>query len=220
MTTTDRLPDQLAAADGPAHPVAHYAADVASASPAPGGGSVAGVVGALAAALAEMVGHLSAGRMPADTDTPFQPDIDAAARQRARLLELASADEAAYSDYVNATKLPKATDEEKATRRDAMQAALAGAAEVPLAIAAACQEILTLLDPLAQYGNKHVISDVVVAAMCAEVAARAALLNVHVNARMIKDEARAHAYRDAATASERIIRDQASAVIGTAAQRM
>lgn len=214
-------PETAGPSDASAFLVAGYAAAVASGEPAPGGGSVAGVVGALAAALVEMVSHMSVGRTgTAMSEKDVADVVDSATALRARLLELATADEAAYSGYVAATKLPKSTDEEKATRRDALQTALGNAADAPLAIASACHEVLMLLDPLTKHGNKHLISDTIIAALCAEVAARSALLNVRVNAKMIKDEERSRSYWDTASSVEAAVRDHAAAIIATATKRL
>lgn len=220
-TTAEADSETAGPSDASAFLVAGYAAAVASGEPAPGGGSVAGVVGALAAALVEMVGHLSVGRTGnVLSDADVTDILDRATALRARLLELATADEAAYSGYVAATKLPKSTDEEKATRRDALQTALGNAADAPLAIAAACNEVLVLLDPLAEHGNKHLISDTIIAALCAEVATRSALLNVRVNAKMIKDEERSRSYWEMANSVETAVRDHATATIATATRRL
>ena len=220
MTASDRTETASSTRSG-ASLVSSYAAAVASGEPAPGGGSVAAVIAALAAALVEMVGHLSFGRAgSATTEALVQPALASAAALRARLLELAAADEAAYRGYIAATKLPKTTDAEKSARRQTLQAALTQAAEVPLAVATACHEVLDVLDPLAEHGNRHAVSDVIVAAMSADVAARAALLNVRVNAKSIKDEARATSYLEAATSLEQSSRDRAGAIIATATRRL
>lgn len=224
MTTSNRQGTSQRAHIEPeasAYLVAGYAAAVSSSEPAPGGGSVAGVVGALAASLAEMVGHLSTGR---GGDQPEEArlvaNLESASALRSRFLELAAADEAAYGGYVAATKLPKGTDAEKATRRASVQAALGNAADMPLTIAANCRELLDVLEHLANHGNKHVLSDVVVAAMCAEVATRASCLNVLVNARMIKDEERSRSYEETAHSLEQLIQEQSEAVIAAAKARM
>ncbi|MGI8643744.1 MAG: cyclodeaminase/cyclohydrolase family protein [Thermomicrobiales bacterium] len=211
----------LPTSDAASYLVVGYAAAVASVEPAPGGGSVAGVVGALAAALVEMVGHLTTGRSGSKAaEDQLDATLESACALRSRLVELAAADEAAYRAYVAATKLPRVTEAEKTMRRDTLQAALHNAADVPLEVATACEEILALLDSLARTGNKHAISDVIVAAMCAEVAARAALLNVVVNARMIKDKERSSSYQETGRLLERIVRDHAATVIEVASSRM
>lgn len=180
-----------------------YVAEVASAAPAPGGGSVAGVVGALGAALGQMVLNL--------TPTP-QDDADAALRagqlvalaaSQARLMALAAADEAAYQTYRDAAALPRATPEAKATRTAAMQAALVVATDAPLAMAEEAATLASQLAQVAQVGNRHLLTDAALAALLAETTLRGALLNVRGNADMLKDTARAVAYREAADRLER-----------------
>lgn len=211
----------LAPSDASTRTVASYAAAVAADSPAPGGGSVAGVVGALAAALTEMVCHLSIGRAAGTaTGAELAATLERASTLRTRLLELADDDEAAYSRYVTATRLPKRTDAEKSNRHAALQRALGTAADVPLAVATACQQTLDGLEPLATSGNKHVVSDVIVAALCAEVAARAAVLNVEVNARLMTDKGRGQTYRQNAANLEQTVRDRAATIITTATARL
>ena len=175
--------------------LAAYAAAVASGDPTPGGGSVVAVTGALAAALAAMICNHSTGR-PAyagaeDTLTHARSRADAL---RSHLLDLAAADEAAYGAYVAATSLPRNSGAEKANRRAAMQDALVAAADVPLAVAAACADLLAHLEPIAALGNEHLVSDATVAALLAEAALRGAVTNVRVNADQMRDPDRAARY--------------------------
>lgn len=175
--------------------VAAYAAAVASGEPAPGGGSVVAVAAALAAALGEMVCNLAIGRPAyAESAAELQSLADRAAELRARLLGLAPADEDAYRAYLAATRLPRGNDAERAARRAAIEAALGGAADVPLAVMEACRDILTLLVPIARLGNRHALSDVAVGLYLARAAARGAALNVRTNVGLMNDTARAAAY--------------------------
>src|SRR5215211_2025491 len=97
-----------------------YLDEVAAATPAPGGGSVAAVVGALAAALGEMVANLTLGREQyAHAEASLQPARDRLTALRASLLEGAAADEAAYRSYRDAASLPRSSDAEKSARTDA-----------------------------------------------------------------------------------------------------
>ena len=84
--------------------------------------------------------------------------------------------------------LPKQTDEEKAKRKDAIQAALKSATEVPLACARACAEGVTLAREAAEKGNVQVISDAGVAAAAAEAGLKSAALNVFINIPSIEDK--------------------------------
>lgn len=185
--------------------LAAYVAALASEEPAPGGGSAAAVAAALAAALGEMVCNLTFGR-PAYAAA--EPELRLAATHagelRVRFLTAAHDDEAAYRRYIEATCLPKRTEEEQSARRAALQDALAGAADVPLGVADGCLDLLAVLEPIARLGNKHTISDVTVGAYLVEAALRAAAVNVQVNARMMRDEQRGTGYaRRADEAEER-----------------
>ena len=176
--------------------LAAYLEAVASAAPTPGGGSVGAVVAALAAALGEMVVNLTVGRPAyAAADDELRSLGNRLRNARRRFLFLAVEDERAYGGYRAAAALPKATAEEQAARTDAMQAALIRSADVPARLAAGCVELLPLLGRVAHAGNKHVLSDALIAAILAEAAVRAAAVNVRVNAALIRDNTRADALR-------------------------
>ena len=172
-----------------------YLDEVAAGTPAPGGGSVAAVVGALAAALGEMVANLTLGREKyAAADATLRPARDRLTALRASLLEGAAADEAAYQTYRDAATLPRTSEGEKTTRTDAMQRALIAATDVPLGIARAAHEVAEILEAVAREGNPHVRSDAALGALLAEAALRGALLNVRGNAAMLEDRALAATY--------------------------
>ena len=197
-----------------------YLAAVASGEPTPGGGSVVAVVGALAAALGEMVCNLSRGR---SADAVAEPEVRDAAEQlsglRERLTGAAAADEAAYRRYRAAASLPKGTETERAERLAALQLALVDAADVPLAVATACAAVAAALEPVARLGNRHALSDAVTGALLAEAALRGALLNVRGNAALLRDAAVAEAYRCRAEATEAAGRAAAARVLAAAAAR-
>lgn len=174
-----------------------YIEAVASSAPTPGGGSVVGVVGALSAALGQMVLNFTGA--PADGGPSRRDELlHALADCQAHLLQGAADDEAAYRGYRDASALPKATAEEKAVRKAAMQAALTTATEVPLAIAEQAARVAALLVEVAQIGNRHLASDAALGALLAETTLRGALLNVRGNAALLKDTDRAQHYREAA----------------------
>ncbi len=151
-------------------------------APVPGGGSAAGIAGSLGAALVSMVVELTVGRPDAADHVAQLATIGAEARRlRDELLDLAQADAAAYERVVRARKLPKDSDEERASRRRALDAANHEAAEIPLAIARAADEVLELAVRLAPIGNPNAASDSGVAAQLASAAIRGAALNVRIN---------------------------------------
>jgi len=171
-------------------PVTTFLDELASDAPAPGGGSVAAISGALGAALISMVCNLTLGKKGYDE---VQGDIQDLVAQsealRAELTNLLEEDVKAYTGYSVAAKMPRGTDEEKAERATAMQAALKTATDVPLSIAEAAVKVMDLCMPAAEKGNKWAVSDAGVAVLMAEAALRSAALNVLINLGSLKDEA-------------------------------
>jgi formiminotetrahydrofolate cyclodeaminase len=163
--------------------ISAYLDAIASDAPAPGGGSVAGVVGGFAAALAEMVANL--------TKDP-SPELIAARDQltalRASTVAFGAADELLYPAYIASTKKPKNTDDEKQLRKTAMQEAIMEAAATPMQLAEAAVNVLEALKPVIDHGNKNVLSDAEVSIILAEACIAASMVNVRVNVRMIRDD--------------------------------
>lgn len=178
---------------------------VAAATPTPGGGSVAALAGALGAALVQMHAGLTVGKAGYEAVAPQMQEVLARAEAlRADLAEAARRDSEAYDAVVRAFAMPKGTDEDKARRREAIQAALIGAAEVPMQVARASVEALELAKQVAQKGNPSCICDSGVAGFMAFAALRGALLNVEINAKDIKNpEAAATLSAEAATLLDR-----------------
>ena len=170
-------------------PVTNFLDELASNAPAPGGGSVAALSGALGAALISMVCNLTVGKKAYED---VQGDIsDLLARSEAlrqELTDLLEDDVAAYTGYSKAAKMPRTTDEEKAVRAKAMQAALKVATDVPLRIAEAAVQVMELCMTAAEKGNKWAVSDAGVAVLMGEAALRSAALNVFINLGSLKDK--------------------------------
>ena len=170
-------------------PVSNFLDELASNAPAPGGGSVAALSGALGAALVSMVCNLTLNKKGYEE---VQDDIrDLLAQSEAlrkELSDLLEADVAAYTGYSKAAKMPRETDEEKTERSKSMLAALKVATDVPLSIAEAAVKVMDLCMPAAEKGNKWAVSDAGVAALMAEAALRSAALNVLINLGTLKDE--------------------------------
>jgi formiminotetrahydrofolate cyclodeaminase len=166
-----------------------YLDRLASSDPAPGGGSVAALAGALGAALLSMVCNLTVGKEKYRAVEGEVKDLLRAAESlRAELSGLAERDAAAYTKVAAAYKMPRETDEQRAERTEAIQIALKESAKVPLAAAKACYRVLELAAPVGEKGNVNVISDVGVAVALAEAGFQCAVLNVEVNLAGIKDE--------------------------------
>jgi len=167
-----------------------YVGALASGRPTPGGGSAAALVGALGAALNSMVANFTVGREKyAAVEAEVQILLTESESLRAELQRLTQADTEAYGQVSAAYKLPKETEEEKAARTEAIQAALKVAAGVPLAATRACHRILEIAAVLADKGNPNLITDVGVAAKFALAALECAVLNAEINLVSIRDTA-------------------------------
>jgi len=193
-------------------PVTDFLDDLASNLPAPGGGSVAALSGALGAALVSMVCNLTLGKKGYEG---VQADIEALLAQsealRHDMVGLLEADVAAYTAYSQTAKMPKDTDEQKAVRATAMQDALKNATMPPMHIAEAAVKVMDLCMPAAEKGNKWAVSDAGVAVLMAEAALRAAALNVLINLGTIKDQdfvAEKRAHLDGLLAGKGVMRDE------------
>lgn len=168
--------------------VARFLDELASSSPAPGGGSVAALAGAMAAALVSMVCNLTLGNDKyKDAQEIISQTLAQAEPLRTRLTELMEEDTAAYNAVIASYKLPKDSDEQKAARTAAIQAALKQACEVPLATAEAAAPIRQLAATARERGNPNAASDAYVAGILADTAIKAALANVEINLPSIKD---------------------------------
>lgn len=173
-----------------------FVGQLASSAPIPGGGSAAAVAAALAAGLVAMVAGLSTDRPTYAQFAATHARTGGAGRALAtRLLELADEDAAAYGAFAAAMKLPRATDEERASRAAAIRAAAVTASEVPLLTLEACRDVVVASEALAGRSNRNAASDLAVASRLAEAAAHGAADNVMVNLPALGNEAQADALR-------------------------
>lgn len=177
-----------------------FADHVASAEPAPGGGSVSAAAGALAAALCAMVSRLTIGKKKyADVAADMEATLTKAEDLRRTLTALVDKDAQAFDNLMAARKLPKETEAQIAARADAMVKATKGAAEVPLEVMQAALDVLGLARSCAEKGNVNSVSDAGVAALMARTAVAGAALNVKINLIGFADVA----YRDETLAKMR-----------------
>jgi formiminotetrahydrofolate cyclodeaminase len=157
-------------------------ARLASREPIPGGGSAAALAGAMGAALVAMVAELTVGRPDAAPHEQELRELRDGATARLELLQrLAEQDAAAYQAVVTARRLPKESDDERATRSAELGRAMVAAAEVPLRTAEVAAEVLELAHRIAPIGNPNAVSDAGVGAQLAGASVRGAILNVRIN---------------------------------------
>lgn len=157
-----------------------FAGELGSEKPAPGGGSASSLAGSLASSLVKMVAHLSGNG---------QEEIISKAQVLCnKLLNLVNQDTEAFNQVMAAFRLPKGTDEEKKTRRTAIQQATRLATEVPLEIMEVSLEVLKLAKEMALHGNKNCLSDAGVAGLLAAAACKGGSYNVLINLPGLKDE--------------------------------
>lgn len=169
--------------------VEEFAAVTASDAPAPGGGSVSALAGALGAALAEMVANLTVGKAKyAEVEDEMKELSAKGAEIRRELIAGIQKDTESFTLYMNALGMPKDTDEQKAVRREAMQNGLKEAAKVPLEVAETAAKIFPIAEAVVKRGNTNAVTDGLVASMMARTAVIGALFNVKINLGSIKDE--------------------------------
>jgi formiminotetrahydrofolate cyclodeaminase len=169
-------------------PIKSFLDELSSSAPAPGGGSVAALAGALGAALISMVNNLTIGK---EKYAGVQDDISALLEKseslRKKLADLLEEDVAVYTQLSQTMKMPRDTEEQKTARAKAMDRDLKAAADVPLRVAEACVAVMELCRPAADKGNVNAVSDVGVGILMAEAGLRSAALNVLINLGWIKD---------------------------------
>jgi formiminotetrahydrofolate cyclodeaminase len=153
-----------------------------SSDPVPGGGSASALAAAMGAALVAMVAELTIGRAEyvEHEETVRHLRFDAIER-RAELVSLAQEDATAYDAVVQARRMPKDTEADKATRTEALGKAMVDAARAPLRAAVVAGEVLDLAERIAPIGNRNAVSDAGVGALLAAAGLRGALLNVRIN---------------------------------------
>jgi len=166
-----------------------FAEETASESPAPGGGSIAAVMGAFGAALSTMVANLSAGKRGWDDRwQEFSQWADKGQKIMSRMLELVDEDTRSFDGIMSAMGLPKGTPEEVETRHKAIEAATLHAALVPLETMKTAMQVFPVAEAMARDGNPNSASDAGVGAIAARAAVRGAFLNVKINADSLEDK--------------------------------
>jgi glutamate formiminotransferase/formiminotetrahydrofolate cyclodeaminase len=155
---------------------------------APGGGSVAALAGSLGGALAAMVANLSVGK--GEYDDRYEQLCGIAERGQEvkdALIAGVDADTSAFDKVLDAIRMPKDTDAQRAERSKALQEGYKVATRVPLSTVEACRDALRLCAEMAPMADPEMVSDVGTGALMAHAGARAAAYNVRINLRHIRD---------------------------------
>jgi len=168
-----------------------FADELASSSPAPGGGTVAALNGVLAASLGIMASELTMEKtkdLEPDKRELLTEIRDFCAKTKAVLADLAEEDTDAFNEVMAALHMPKDTDEQKDVRRTALRAANVHATRIPLETAKNSVALCEKLGILAANAKDSVLSDCGVSIECSRTAALGAFMNVGINLPGIKDE--------------------------------
>ncbi len=176
--------------------VTQFADVLASDAPAPGGGSVAALEGALGAALTAMVCTLTEGKKQYADHRDFVLEVQTkASTLQAKFIDVMDRDTEAFMVVSRAFSMPKATDEEKAARSAAIQKGLVGCTETPFEMMNLAAETIALTESLLGRFNESAASDLGVAALSLRAAVQGAWLNVLINIGSLKDRELAESYR-------------------------
>ncbi len=172
--------------------LASFVWETSSDSPAPGGGSVAAAMGAMGAALGSMVANLSGHKRGWDDRwEEFATWAERGAEMQKRLLELVDEDTEAYNGILKAYEMPKKSDEEKAARAAAVEAATLHASLVPLTVMKEAYKVFELLEEMTAKGNPNSVTDGAVGVLAVRACIQGAFLNVKINVKGLKDRAKA-----------------------------
>lgn len=167
-----------------------FVEEVSRDTPAPGGGSIAALAGALGAALASMVANLTQGRTKSQESENAVLEAAERAQKAKDLLVLAVDDDTnAFNAYMDARRLPQGTPAEKAAREEAMQQGLKLAVEVPWRTAVTCLEVMKASALAMRHGNPASITDTMVGVQMGFAGVRGGIWNVLINLKDITDEA-------------------------------
>jgi len=169
--------------------IKNFLSELASSSPAPGGGSVAALAGALGTGLSSMVCNLTIGKEKyIEVQDEIKDVLKKSEEVRKKLTELIDKDTNAFNEVIKAFRMPKETENQKEKRSKTIQEGYKTAAKVPLETAKTCERILDISMIAAEKGNKNSITDAAVSALMAQAGVHSAILNVKINLSSIKDK--------------------------------
>ena len=169
--------------------VTDFIDEVSRESPAPGGGSIAALAGALGASLSSMVSNLSANKRGSETVDDILNDAAIKCQEiKNALVKAVDDDTNAFNAYMDARRLPNKTDNDKKAREEAMQKGLKQAVHVPLNTAKLSFQVIEIAEAVAENGNPNSITDVGVGAQSAYTGVLGGIYNVLINLKDIKDD--------------------------------
>jgi len=201
--------------------VEDFVNETLSESPAPGGGSISALAGALGAALGTMVANLSSHKRGWDDKWEYYSNwAEQGATLATELTRLVDEDTAAFNKIMDAFGLPNKSDAEKAARSEAIQAATRYAIEVPYRVMQRAGEVLPVLRAMVETGMQSSLSDGGVGALCIKTAVSGAFLNVKINAATLKDESYKNDILAKASALESAVLSEADAIIAEVHKRI
>ena len=201
--------------------VAGFIDELASDSPAPGGGSVSALNGAIAAALTSMVGNLTIGKKKyADVEEEMREIVSRVSEIQKELLEAVDKDSDAFNVVFAAFKWPKETEEQKEARSAEIQRGTKIAADVPMRVAEKAAELMPLIEKVIMKGNQNSITDACCAMMACRYAVIGALLNVRINLGSIKDETFVKEHADRAAELEKKVNETEQKILAHVYQNL
>lgn len=161
---------------------------LSSKAPVPGGGGASALVGAVGAALGNMVGELTVGKKKyMDVEAEIKEMMDASKKLQHELLELVQKDAESFAPLAVAYGLPKDTEEQKAEKERVLESALKIACDVPLEIMEKCCQGIELCGQFAEKGSTMAVSDAGAGAIFCRAALQSASLNIYINTKSMKD---------------------------------
>ncbi|MCH7774246.1 MAG: glutamate formimidoyltransferase [Bacteroidetes bacterium] len=169
--------------------VTDFVDEVSRESPAPGGGSIAALAGALGASLSSMVSNLTANKRGSEKVDDILNDAAIKCQEiKNALVKAVDDDTNAFNAYMDARRLPNKTDDDKKAREEAMQKGLKQAVHVPLNTAKLSFQVVEIAEAVAKNGNPNSITDVGVGAQSAYTGVLGGIYNVLINLKDIKDD--------------------------------
>lgn len=193
--------------------ISDFLREASSASPTPGGGSVAALIAALGSSMTSMVCHLSQGEKYAHIELQTAHTIEEMNSLIVECEQLLLDDMASFGKYMEALNLPKSNDEEKKVRKSAINAATIKAIDVPVRLIEVCKAGMLCTFSISEFVNKNVISDLGIGAILFEAAAQSALLTVEINLASLKDIKLKSEYADKVYALMKEIEELKSSVL-------